>query len=225
MNKAIPQKHIQIVKLDNGNCFKISGRMTKKMDGIRSLNTSLTLNKKCQENRAIENSICKHCYSYGSEKRYTSSHTMWALNFNALSKQVLKNSEIPILKRDEIFRFNAHGDLINRTHYNNMVKIAKNNPHVQFALWTKNLDVVYQGKGIADLDNLTHIYSDLYLNNLEEIDLPDGFDKVFRVYDTKTLRNNKDIKVNCRKSCFKCQLCYNKNDTTVIVEKIKSSSK
>ena len=220
-----PTKNIQVINLDNGNCFKVSGRMSKKMDNIRSLNTSLTLNKHCQENRANKNSICAHCYSYVSEKRYPSSHTMWALNYNVLSTQRLKNNEIPVFKNDEIFRFNAHGDLINRTHYNNLVKIAKKNPHVKFALWTKNLDIVDAGTGIADLDNLTHVYSDLYLNNLDDIKLPTGFDKVFKVYDTKTLRANKDIKVNCCQSCFDCQLCYEKNDTAVIIEKIKSSSK
>jgi len=223
--KKIPQKSIQVVTLDNGKCFKVSGRMTDKMDNIRSLNTSLTLNENCQQNRSIKNSICKHCYSYGSEKRYKNSHAMWALNYNTLSKQVLKNSEIPVFTKDEIFRFNAHGDLVNRTHYNNLIKIAKKNPDVKFAIWTKNLDVVFSGKGLIELDNLTHVYSDLFLNNLDDIELPDGFDKVFRVYDTKTLRENKHIKVNCKKSCFDCQLCYRKNKITVIIEKIKSSSK
>lgn len=215
----------QIIKLNNDNYFKISGQMTGKMVKIRSLNTSHSLNLHCQLNRENKNSICSHCYSYVSEKRYKRSNSMWALNYNILSTHVLSDNEVPKLRKsDEIFRFNGHGDLINRVHYNNLIKIVKKNPKVRFALWTKNLKVINKGKGIVKLDNIQYVYSDLYLNNLDIPIVPDGFNKLFRVYDTKTLKDN-SIKVNCPNSCFKCQLCYEQNDTKVVIEKIKSRFK
>lgn len=216
----------QIISLNNGNCFKISGQMTGKMIKIRSLNTSHSLNPYCQENRKNKNSICSSCYSYVSEKRYIESKKMWSLNYNILSTHVLKDNEVPTLRKsDSIFRFNAHGDLINRIHYNNLIKIVKKNPEVLFALWTKNLKVINKGKGIVKLDNIQYIYSDIYLNNLNTPIVPEGFDRLFRVYDTKTLRANNSIVVNCPNSCFKCQVCYKQNDTKVIIEKIKSRFK
>lgn len=215
----------QIIKLNNGKLFKISGKMTGKMDGIRSLNTSHILNDNCQSNKEIENAICKHCYSNSTEKKYKQARIIYANNYNILSKYRLSKNEVPKLK-DEIFRFNAHGDLINRTHYLNLMKIVKYNPKTKFALWTKNLDVVYSGTGIILYDNLIYVYSDLYINNLNTPIVPDGFDKIFRVYNIKTIRdNNLSSQINCSKSCFKCQLCYTKNNITVINEQLKSSKK
>ena len=212
------------INLNNGQYFKISGKMSGKMESIRSLNTSHILNLNCQENRKNKNTICSSCYSYVSEKRYKNSSKLWQHNYQVLSTCTLKDNETPILKNDEIFRFNAHGDIINRVHYNNLIKIVKKNPTVKFALWTKNLKVIYKGKGLIKLDNLQYIYSDLYLNNLDSPEIPDGFDKIFRVYTTKTVREN-NIKINCSQNCFECQLCYNKNKITIINEKIKSRFK
>lgn len=214
----------QQFNLLSGNYFKISGQMTGKMESIRSLNTSHILNANCQKNREDEQSICSHCYSYVSEKRFPIVENLYKHNYNILSTHVLKAIEVPILN-DKLFRFNAHGDLINRVHYNNLIKIVKRNPGTLFALWTKNLDVIYKGKGIIQLDNLQYIYSDKYLNNLEEIEVPKGFHKVFRVYTTKTLRNNLNIKVNCPNSCFKCRKCYESNEIQIINEQIKSRFK
>jgi hypothetical protein len=215
----------QIVKLNNGTCFKISGKMTDKMDNIRSLNTSHLLNANCQANKLIENCICKHCYSKRTEDKYLNTRVMYADNYKVLSTYTLSKNEIPKLK-DEIFRFNAHGDLVNRRHYLNLVKIAKYNPQTKFALWTKNLDVVFSGKGIILLDNLTYIYSDLFVNNIDKPIVPDNFDKIFRVYNLGTIRkHNLFDKINCSKSCYACQLCYRKNKVKIINEQLKSSSK
>jgi hypothetical protein len=199
--------------------------MSDKMEGIRSLNTSHVLNINCQKNRADKKTICSSCYSYISEKRYKLSHELWKLNYNVLSTHNLSQHEVPILSsKDTLFRFNAHGDLINRIHYNNLIKIVRVNPGVKFALWTKNLKVIYKGKGIIKLDNLQHIYSDLYLDNFNVPELPKGFDKIFRVYTTKAIKE-KGIEVNCSKHCITCELCYKQNDIQVINEQIKSRFK
>jgi hypothetical protein len=212
------------INLNNGNYFKISGEMSGKMKCIRSLNTSHILNPFCQENRSNKDSICSHCYSYTSEKRYKLSTELWKLNYKVLSENVLTDNEIPVLKQDILFRFNAHGDLINRVHYNNLIKIAKKNPGVKFALWTKNLKVIYKNNGIIKLDNLQYVYSDMYLNNLGSPIIPDGFDKLFRVYTIKTIRKH-EIKINCINTCFKCRICYTQNDIRIVNEQIKSRFK
>jgi hypothetical protein len=215
----------QKIFLNNGSTLKISGKMTFKMDGIRSLNTSSLLNVNCQSNKLLENSICNHCYSKRTEDLYFNTRAMYTNNYKILSTYKLSKNEIPKLK-DEIFRFNAHGDLINRTHYLNLIKIVKYNPQTRFAIWTKNLDIIFSGKGIILLDNLIYIYSDLYINNLNIPIVPDNFDKIFRVYNIKTIRDyNLFDKINCRKSCYDCQVCYNKNKIRIINEQIKSNKK
>lgn len=212
----------QQINLKTGNYFKISGFMSDKMEGIRSLNTSHILNINCQKNRTDKKTICTHCYSYTSEKRYKASHELWKLNYKVLSTHNLSLNEVPILSsKDTLFRFNAHGDLINRIHYNNLIKIVKVNPKVNFAIWTKNLEVIYRGKGLIKVDNLQYIYSDLYLNNFNDPIIPEGFNKIFRVYTTKAIRE-KGIEVNCSKHCITCQICYKQNNIQVINEQIKS---
>ena len=210
------------INLNNGKWFKISGEMTGKMEGIKSLNTSHMLNANCQKNRNDENSVCSSCYSYVSEKRFTRVGKLYQHNYKILSTHALKNNEVPILEQNTLFRFNAHGDLINRVHYNNLIKIAKFNPGVHFALWTKNLKVINNGNGIIKMDNIQYIYSDMYLNNLNNPIVPYGFNKIFRVYNTKAIRENKSIVINCSNNCYKCRLCYTPNDIQIINEQIKS---
>ena len=208
------------IQLLNGDYYGVTDSMQAKMKGMWSLNTSPRENPFCLKMRATEGAICEHCYSKITESRWKNCHAAWAHNYHVLTKNVLKDNELVIFKNREVFRFQAHGDLGNRIHYVNLVKIAEANPKVKFALWTKNLDVIKEG-GIIKLPNLVHVYSGIKLNGLGTA-RPKGFDKIFRVFTRPFLREHTEIKINCANICNECRLCYEKNDVNIINEKIKA---
>ena len=207
-------------ELTNGDYFGITDRMQGKMEGVWSLNTSAECNPFCKRMRGIDGYICQSCYSKNTERRWKYSRLAWENNYRVLSENSLKDREVPILNTC-IFRHQAHGDLINRTHYKNLVRVAEGNPGVTFALWTKNLGVINRG-GVIKRDNLIHVYSTPQLNNPNP-KLPKGFDRVFSVYTRPFTRETK-VKVNCgAKNCLACQLCYTKSDVVFVNEHIKAN--
>jgi len=213
------------IKLRDGETFGITDRMTGKMEGMWSLNTSPSTNPFCLEMRKNPHYICKSCYTKGSEGRWAGTREAWAHNGAVLASRRLTNSEIPLLSARKsapiIFRFQAHGDLMNTTHYRNLIKIAKLNPDTMFAIWTKNLNVVWK-VGIPKLDNMIHIYSTPLLDQLRPT-LPTGFDKVFSVFTRPYVAEN-DVDINCgARECFTCRLCYTHNSTVYVNELIKSN--
>ena len=208
------------VPLLNGDYYGVTDEMQAKMAGMWSLNTSPRLNPFCLKMRETCGTICGHCYSEVTESRWKHCHAAWAHNYLVLTNNLLKDEELVIFKDREVFRFQAHGDLGNRTHYINLARIAEANPKVKFALWTKNLEVIKDG-GMIKLPNLVHVYSTPKLNQLKPV-RPKGFDKVFSVYDRPFLREHTEIEINCAKSCNECRICYAKNDIHIVNEKIKA---
>jgi len=206
----------------NGQHIVITDDMTGKMVGMNSLNTSAECNPFCTKMRATKGYICQSCYSKSTERRWKYSQAAWANNFDVLSSRVLADQEIPIIN-SAIFRFQAHGDLVNRTHYINLVRFAEANQQTTFALWTKHMDVVNNG-GLVKVKNLINIYSTPVLNDLHPI-RPKGFSKVFTVYSRPFTREHKSVKVNCAASCLECQKCYQHNGITRINEHIKQTGK
>lgn len=204
----------------NGQTFGITNEMSGKMEGMYSLNTSANINPFCLKMRECAGVICKSCYTKGKEKMHTACHTAWVNNYHVLSENVLKDRELPIINQ-QVFRFDAHGELVNRIHYKNLIKIAEANPRTMFALWTKHLAVINAG-GLIRLDNLINVFSVYNLNETKP-KRPKGFDKVFAVYSRPFIREHADIKINCAKSCNDCRLCYEKNDVPRVNELIKYS--
>lgn len=208
------------VKLHDGEHYGVTDVMGGKMKGMWSLNTSPTANAFCLKMRENPNLICSHCYSHISEARWKNCRAAWTNNFQILTSRVLQDNELAKITKVDLFRFQAHGDLGSREHYVNLVRIADANPTVRFALWTKNLAVINDG-GIIIRDNLVHVYSTPKLNELNPY-LPKGFDKVFTVYSRPFLREHPEVAINCAQSCMECQLCYEKNDVSIINERIKA---
>jgi len=208
------------IKLNNNDHFKITNEMTGKMQKMWSLNTSPSTNKFCLSMRQNPNYICSKCYSKASEHRWKSARSAWSHNSAVLSSKLLADNEVPDLSKykncPDIFRMQAHGDLVNDIHYRNLIKIAEKNSDIMFALWTKNL-VIVRMVGLIQLDNLINVFSTFELNNPHPY-LPIGFDKVFSVY-TKEFAEENNININCgAKECFSCRLCYTKNDIMFINE-------
>ena len=206
------------ILLRNGQSYGITDVMTKKMKGMQSLNTSPSVNPFCLDMRAKEGSICRSCYTHRTESWKKNCRTAWVNNYKVLSENLLKDAEIPFLNIT-IFRFQAHGDLVNRTHYKNLIRIVEANPQTVFALWTKHLAVINRG-GIIKRRNLIYVYSTPMLNELKP-EKPKGFRRVFSVFSRPFIRENKQVEINCQgKSCIGCRLCYDLDDDTVFVNEI-----
>ena len=115
----------------------------------------------------------------------------------------------------------------------NYVLIAAANPHVHFALFTKNYKLVldfFRG-GVTVPQNLTVVVSSLFINRPIRSEVfykncrgfRPGQLKVFTVYDFKYLKEHPEVEINCgSRSCLKCGQCYEKNTQVAIREILKT---
>lgn len=193
------------------NLPKITEKMSGKMKGFMSPNTTPLNNKNCIKRAKIKNSICNGCYSINSMKLYPNADTCFKRNAEILSKDL---ELIPKINA-KYFRFNAHGELSNEKQFINFIRICNANPTTTFSLWTKEKILVHNVLDkIEKPKNLILIHSSLMLNKPEK--LPKHYNKVFTVY-------SKDTKepINCNKSCMDCLKCYDLNDQTTFIKEIK----
>ena len=192
-----------------------------KMDGMQSLSTSPYKNMQCERNAKIAGSICEKCFSRKQMKRWSPMEKPLIKNFEILTSKILPVDELPIINA-LYFRFEAFGDLANEIQAANYLNIAKHNPGVRFAWWTKNARFIKKAleNGFEKPDNLVIVYSSLYLNKAEDVAkmkrLYPFIDKIFTVYDKKS---SCGVAINCgERQCLKCRLCYEKNGIDIINE-------
>lgn len=193
-----------------------------KMEGMLSLSTSTLLNEFCQAYAKSVDNICHYCYAQKMMKRFSNLEKALAKNHEVLTSRILEDDEIPFLNC-AFFRFEAFGDLSNATQFINYMKIAKMNPHCNFAIWTKNPFIMASvfHKGYEKPQNMIIILSSLKLNTQADDTLFKFVDKVFTVYDEETIETN-NVEINCGgKKCATCLLCYKHNDIKFINEKLK----
>jgi len=210
---------------------------TGKMEGIESISTSVLLNPFCQKNRKILGSICTHCYAENLAKMYSGLAARLARNTEVLTKEVIKWEDLPEIPLkiggNNIFRFEAFGDIVNETHLLNYYNIVKKNPWINFSLYTKRYTLVAKFFDREDIDippNLTLIFSSLMVNipiNISSLKTPGKFRKgqikTFTVYEGSYIKKHPELKINCgAKACAKCKLCYLKNEVEEIREILKS---
>lgn len=208
------------------NSKRISGlhfttKHTGKMSGMASISTAVTTNERCAKNAQIEGSICQKCFASKQMKIFPSMEKPMVENQRILTSEILPTEKLPIIN-NIYFRFEAFGDLNNATHVINYFRICYKNPKVKFALWTKNPDFVAEAiaRGYEKPHNLNIVLSSLFINK-ERKNAFNFVDKIFTVYDDNYIKENK-IEINCgSKNCFTCGLCYEKNEITVINEKLK----
>lgn len=192
--------------------IKIS-KMSGKLQGIGAINTDTTSNEFCIRQKDTD-TICGKCYSHRMLSTYRKSCVpAFAHNSELLSKSVIPADFLPTINQ-AYFRFNGHGELINATHFQNIINIALKNPHCTFALWTKRASITRQFLFIPG--NLILIFSNPRVDRV--IDVPRGFHKVFN-----NVNKDSGIAQNCTgKKCLDCLLCYRKDSgANVIVEAVK----
>jgi hypothetical protein len=200
---------------------------TGKMENMVSLSTSVIENEDCRKRSKIKGSICEKCFARAMAERY-------GKNFKdkyAENTRILTSVIIPVNEWAEVnslyVRLEAFGDLNNPTQFINFNNFAKHNPKTVFALWTKNPRYIKEAldMGHKKAKNLIIIYSSPMVNakvNTEKLfKLMPFIDKVFTVFDGKTiLKDNIDINCGAR-NCFTCGKCYSKRTTKEIREKLK----
>jgi hypothetical protein len=130
----------------------------------------------------------------------------WERNGEELSKAPLR--DIPVIT-SALCRFHAHGELINKQHYENLCLIAERNPRTTFSLFTKRLNLV--DPKLAP-HNMVLVYSNPKIDEIMR-EPPPGFDTVFNVV-TKGPHN-------CQMSCWNCGMCYVKGGQRCIIERLK----
>ena len=203
--------------------------MTGKLEGFQAISTNTTTNGYCKKKFEEQkpNVICTFCYSWGMLKTFRKNmEPALQRNSDLLNSKVLHPDALPVIN-SAFFRFNAHGEFaldkkeatINLENY---VNIALKNPHCTFSLWTKRFDVIkpYFDKNDKP-KNLILIYSTPLTNHILK-KTPQYFDKTFNtVIETDYIEQQ-----NCTgQKCKDCLLCYKKDTTTVIVEKVKTYGK
>lgn len=201
------------------NELHITTNHTGKMKGMCSISTSCKTNANCERYSKIPGSVCQKCYAQRMMQMYKQMSPCYERNAEILTSRVLKMDELPVIN-SKYFRFEAFGDLHNEIQLENYFNICKKNKATKFALWTKNPHIVAK---IADKKpkNLQILVSSLFLNKEVDISNMPYIDKVFTVYDKKTISEN-NIEINCGgRSCASCLRCYKNNGEKHIREKLK----
>jgi hypothetical protein len=195
--------------------------MTGKLDGLRAISTNTRTNDYCikQNQSADPDNICTKCYSHVMLSSYRKNmQPALQRNSDALSQRMLAEQELPRIL-DAVFRFDAHGELINETHLANLCAISAHNPSTSFALWTKRNDLVSKFfRSRAKPANLILIYSNPKISHIMHRP-PKHFDRTFN----NVLEHEFVDRQNCTgQKCADCLLCYTPgNGVTTIVEKVK----
>lgn len=189
--------------------------MSGKLKGIAAINTNPLTNSFCQR-MSKGSGVCSQCYSQKMLKTFRQSCVKaWERNSNELSERLLEYPELPQLNFAYV-RLNAHGELVNKTHLDNLGLIAKRNPDTTFVLWTKRRELL---RNFVKPANMILVYSTAKINGKPI--LPKGFDKVFTVYSKEYIKKHPEVRINCSKKCAPCLLCYRKNPVEFINEVLK----
>lgn len=196
-------------------------KMTGKLDGFQAISTNTMTNPYCIKQNASgkADNICTKCYSHTMLKSYRKSmQPSLQRNSDLLGTRLLNDDELPTILA-AFFRFNAHGELINAIHLENLVAIAKHNPFCNFALWTKRIDLVRRYFAKHDKPkNLILIFSNSKIGHILE-NPPVPFDRTFN----NVPKDMAPDRQNCTgQQCKDCLLCYTPNNgVTTIIEMVK----
>lgn len=198
---------------------KITKKHNGKMQELSSISTSPLDNPICQKRSNKPGSICQKCYSIQMNNMYKNFKNMLAFNTTVLMSQIIPDEDMPILYSDTMyFRFEAFGDIATPIQVVNYFNMAKYNPHLKCALWTKNPWIIQEAIDKYEIEkpnNLQIIGSSWKINEPMEkyYKKYDFIDNIFTVYDKKFISEN-GVDVNCgAKSCASCGKCYNGTHT------------
>ena len=205
----------------NASPVWVSDDMSGKMEGIPSVSTSCLVNPYCLARMRNGEMVCAHCFAETQQKQYSASREHSIANYELLNGEILPKELLPKFGNVQKVRIESFGDLGSITQAINYLHMVEVNPHVTFAWWTKNHNFVT--KAIERVGkkpkNLILVASSVKLN--EATKMPEYFDKVFTVYDKKTIARD-NIQINCgARSCVTCGRCYSKRTAADVREQLK----
>ena len=165
-------------------------------------------------------SICGFCFSDSQQDMFTSMEKPLAHNADILNNGVIDESWIPIINA-LYFRFEAFGDFASKNSAINCINIARKNPSVNCAAWSKNMmffkKAIFSGYGKPE--NLSLILSSQFINKAAKNSF-EFVDRVFTVY-TPEFAERYGVKINCgARACLSCLRCYH-GSASVISELLK----
>lgn len=189
----------------------VSDRMTGKMEGIPCISTTMQLNPICKERAKVEGSICAACYAARTTKQYKTLEAHLEENYLLLTEHIIPDDLLPRFKRTvRVVRFESFGDLATVKQAINYINIARVNPEVRFALWTKNPHILAEAiREVTAPYNLTIIYSSPMVNEDARgmVARYPFIDKVFTVYDKEHIGKAEGF-MCAGKDCATCLHCY-----------------
>jgi hypothetical protein len=203
-----------------------------KLDKIDNISTNTKTNDYCIKQHKKQNTICFKCYSFKGLDFRKNMIPLLQNNSDLLSKNIIDINFLPTIY-NIYFRFNSHGELINKIHLQNLINIVNKNNHCNFALWTKRFDLIkkYFDNNVKP-DNLILIYSnpkldkpmnkppkyfDKTFNNVIKLSYKDYFNKYTMFIDKKDI--NKEFKSNIKKQYDIYKNDFNKNNNVNCYEK------
>ena len=119
--------------------------MSGKLKGIKAINTNTLTNKFCisKHNSKTENSICNLCYSFEMLETFRKNCTeKFQYNSDLLSTKLIPYKNLPFIN-EQIFRFSAHGELINMLHIINLMNLVNKIKGCTFTWWSKKNNLVH----------------------------------------------------------------------------------
>jgi len=206
----------------NHSPVHVSDDMSGKMKDVPSISTSCLCNPVCLKRMQDGESICAKCFAAATLERYTAAGAATESNTILLNDTVLPLDMLPKFKPGvEIVRVESFGDVASVTQAINYANMARSNPHVVFAWWTKNVPIVAKAfDAVGKPKNVVLIESSPKVN-VPATPSSHYVDKVFTVYDGETIARN-HVRINCgARSCNTCRRCYKKTTAKAIAERLK----
>ena len=208
-------------------------KLNGKLQDFQAISVNTLSNDFCQAMHNIKRDdvICRKCYSFATleSKRFGNNlENALQRNSDLLSKPLNKDC-IPFINA-AYFRFDAHGELINRVHFENLILIAKHNPHCKFALWTKRKDIVNLVKRDMEQDNtpfpdnLILVWSNPIVDDVHFVP-PEGFDYVFNNVTgsaSPIVIDDIHYKPCTGQKCKDCLNCDDFDNNPCVIEKVKN---
>ena len=225
--RAMAAKHILTLgqELQLVQAVNVSA-LTGKLDGYYSISTSVLMNDRCQARAKNPRSICADCYAASNVARYSNLTQALECNYEILNGFLISDTAwnvlcIPTTNGDA--RIESHGDVATVTCARNYIRIIRTHKHLNFGVWTKNVDLWEKAFEIEGKpENMEFIVSS-YLTNVQMELTPSAaqyVDHIFTVYDAERAQAH-NITINCgARCCATCRRCYQK-DTEYYINEIK----
>ena len=202
----------------NKSIVHVSDAMSGKMYGIPSVSTSCIKNPICLARMRDGNSICSKCFAKATINHYSALGKALESNYEILTESVLPMEMLPKFKDTvEIVRIESFGDVANITQAINYANMVRNNPHVTFAWWSKNMHIIRMAfeKTGGKPSNVIMVESSPIMDVVHKPSC-DIVDKTFTVFTW----NNPLI--NCgKRSCNTCRRCYRFDTDMAVYEALK----